>query len=251
MYSTTTIDERAFRCVEDCHEVSLVQDRPMSPRYRSIDPKAVADKLERGGFQVQIDPAIVHGRRGLRPIPWRHVLRVTENGPGTKLWEGSEMYNREAAILLSHDGSHSIAIRGEAVRLVCENQFLGGEILRIRHDSEEAGDFEYDPAHYIQCALEGASRTRGNLQDLQFVGSYREGEAFIQERSPRLFAAVAKQNASYSYGMDFWALAQVLTATKRVGLIEAAAALVNAPEAKEGRLPAAWNWMFPVPAVNQ
>lgn len=251
MYSTTTIEERAVRCVEDNNQVTLVQDRPMSPRYRSIDPEQIAARLERSGFQVQIDPALVHGRRGLRPSPWRHVLRVTENGPAAGLFQDSETYNREAAILLSHDGSHSIAIRGEAVRLVCENQFLGGEVMRIRHDAEDAKDFAYDPAWFVKAALAGASRTVLAIQELQFVGEYQEGAEFLQDRAPRLFGSLATTRAKRDYGRDFWALAQTMTETKRAGLIEAAAALVNSSEAREGRLPAAWNWMFPAVAVNQ
>jgi len=221
-----------------------LQGKPASPRYFVTDPYELADKLRGSGCFGEIEVKEL-GRKKTRG--WRHAVVAHEPA-----WVGDTVrpeYIGNVSVFLDHTGKKPDMIRPGAIRVACENQFLG-ELMRFHHCRQEIRDFWIDPIPYLRAAIATGSRqVIADLESLRLVGDGRELLKLVDAATPRLGKRLYNAYVASPGRGDFYQVLQGCTRSRSPGLSVAATEVLTAGycQASRGIVPDCWRARFAVP----
>lgn len=212
MFSVQTRGDRLHRTAYDEQARAFVaQDTPMSPKYTIVDAPALARRIMDQDPSAKVTISSIVDARKHQPAPFKRVLTVC--------WPPSTVgYYPTVSILLTHDGRSSVKAIAGALRIACENQFLGRILWYISHVSEEIHDFIADPLRFI---LEGTKRAEETINRIESVKGVRGGDEFLNAvalRAPRVAGRLARSIRDYQHGaLTLWDVLQGLTGAHSPG----------------------------------
>jgi len=213
----------------------------MSESYFRTDPEELAEKLRRSGCFGAVTVQNL-GRK--RTKGWRHVVVAREpEYTGTARPE----YIGSVSMLLDHTGRKADLLRQGAIRIACENQFLGG-CIKFHHCSEEIRKFWTDPVPYCRAAIATGSRqVMSDLESLRGIGDGRELVEMVKRAAPRVGRQLVNACCASPGNRDFYNVLQGCTLTRRPKLALAATQIltVGLAEAQRGEVPQCWRALFP------
>jgi hypothetical protein len=210
-------------------------------RYFATDPETLAEKLRASGCFGNVTVEEV-GRRKTRG--WRHIVVARE--PEWVGTTGRPEYLGNVSVLLDHTGKQADKIRPGAVRLACENQFVGAPIA-MHHCRDEIRDFWLDPIPYLRAAIATGSRQIMNdLESLRGIGAAQDMLEVVTKASSRLGKKLYSATLDSPGACDFYQILQGCTRSRSPGLSLAATDVltVGLAQAKQGIVPDCWNARF-------
>lgn len=207
------------------------QIKRASKAYITVDPTALAEKLEAAGFKLG---KMAHFR-SIWKFGWEVLFPEGDCGPS------NDPYRTRAKILCVHNGREAFRVFPGAMRVACLNQFHG-EAWSIRHTDAELRRFLEDPAGCLFNMRDAALGVLNTVESFRGIRLPVEYGLCVTGR-PRLGATVQTWLRQYRlrHGevgkpwVDAWDLCQALTEAKKPTATEAASVLIrNADTVRAG-----------------
>lgn len=219
-------------------EGTVQQDKTMSPRYRTVDPQLIGNKLAVAGFHVHHIPS---------RSPFTSFLEVTYPN-GSISDQTGDKFKTVARAIFDHSGRRAVQICPGALRMACENQFYNPAIC-IRHDNEEIDHFLDDPAEVLNSLRGYGEFQVKQLDQCRGIGSADTIHNYLESR-PRLQKRFYNSCSRYPDGsldakvpFTLWSAFQGLTDTRSPALIKLASEGLqpkNITKLAAGELPESW-----------